>query len=167
MAMRYGNITGWGRYVPQKIITNVEIEKMVDTTDEWIVSLSGIHERRVVSEVEQTSQMATEAAKEALEIANVDPQELDLIIVASSSPDYLTPPVSSQIQHSLGATGVGAFTIGASCAGFLYGVIKNRDLYECGRLGNFVASRCIKKAGAREGLPRHSDLKDVELKSTL
>ncbi len=120
MSQLYGNIVGWGMYVPERVITNADLEKMVDTTDEWIMERTGIRERHVVSEGEHTSTMAIGAARQALKVANLRPHDLDLIIVATSSPDYLTPPLSSQVQHALGAKKIGAFTLVTGCTGFLY-----------------------------------------------
>jgi 3-oxoacyl-[acyl-carrier-protein] synthase-3 len=117
---RYGNIIGWGKYVPARVITNADLEKTLDTSDEWIVTRTGIHERHIVEDGETTSSMSIAAAKEALKKAGIRPKDLDLIIVATSSPDYLTPPVSSQIQHGLGVKNAGAFTLVAGCTGFLY-----------------------------------------------
>jgi len=122
MSPRYGNIVGWGKYVPERVLTNADLERMVDTSDEWIVSRTGIRERRIVSEGETTSQLAVKASLQALEVAGVRARDLGLIIVASSSPDYLTPPISSQVQHALGAKDVGAFTLVAGCPGFVYGL---------------------------------------------
>lgn len=122
MSERYANIVGWGKYTPEQVVTNADLERMVETSDEWIVSRTGIRERRVVSPSENTSDMAVAAARDALAMADVKPRDLGLIIVATSSPDYLTPPVSSQIQHALGARDVGAFTLVAGCAGFVYGL---------------------------------------------
>ena len=116
----YGNITGWGKYVPTRVITNADLEKTLDTSDEWIVSRTGIRERHIVAEGESTSHMALAAAKDALAMAGVRAKDLDLIIVATSTPDYLTPPISSQIQHGLGAKNVGAFTLVTGCTGFVY-----------------------------------------------
>ena len=120
MTQRYGQITGWGKYVPPKVLTNFDLEKMVDTSDEWIVSRTGIRERRIVQEGETNSGMSTKAALSALEMAGLEPNDLDLIILATSSPDYFVPPVSSMVQHALGAKGVGAFTLVAGCTGFVY-----------------------------------------------
>ena len=103
MPQRYGNIIGWGKYVPERVITNHDLAQRLDTTDEWIMTRTGIRERRVVGPGETTSGMAVAAAREALAMAGVRAHELGLIIVATSSPDYLTPPVSSQVQHALGA----------------------------------------------------------------
>jgi 3-oxoacyl-[acyl-carrier-protein] synthase-3 len=117
---KYGNIIGWGKYIPPKVITNADLERVLDTSDEWIVARTGIRERHIVDEEETTSQMSIAAARDALEMAGIHPKDLDLIIVATSSPDYLTPPVSSQIQHGLGADKVGAFTLVTGCTGFVY-----------------------------------------------
>ncbi|HEY43471.1 MAG TPA: ketoacyl-ACP synthase III [Anaerolineae bacterium] len=122
MTQRYANIIGWGKYVPSRVITNADLEKTLDTSDEWIFTRTGIRQRHVVSPDEYTSTMATAAAEEALESAGVRARDLGLIIVATSSPDYLTPPVSSQVQHALGAKDVGAFTLVAGCPGFVYGL---------------------------------------------
>lgn len=122
MSERYGKIVGWGKYVPSNVVTNADLERTLDTSDEWIVTRTGIRERRIVSEGETTSQMAVAAAREALDMAGIHARDLGLIIVATSSPDYLTPPVSSQVQEALGAKGVGAFTLVAGCPGFIYGL---------------------------------------------
>jgi 3-oxoacyl-[acyl-carrier-protein] synthase III len=115
----YGRITGWGKYVPRRVMTNFDIEKLVDTSDEWITSRTGIRERRIAGPDEPTSFMSVEAGKRAMEIARIGAPDLDLIIVATSSPDYLLPPVSSQIQHLLGAK-CGAFSVVAGCTGWVY-----------------------------------------------
>lgn len=123
VSQRYGNIVGWGRYVPERVITNHDLARDMDTSDEWIVARTGIRERRVVGAGETNSGMAAAAAREALAMAGVRPRELGLIIVATSSPDYLTPPVSSQVQHLLGAKDVGALTLVVGCPGFVYGLV--------------------------------------------
>lgn len=119
---RYGNIIGWGKYVPSRVITNADLEKTLDTSDEWIVARTGIRERRIVEDGETTSSMSVAAAKMALHKAGIPARELDLIIVATSSPDYLTPPISSQVQHALGASKAAAFTMVTGCTGFIYGL---------------------------------------------
>jgi 3-oxoacyl-[acyl-carrier-protein] synthase-3 len=110
-------------YVPERVLTNHDLEQMVDTNDEWIVSRTGIRERRITGPGETTSTMSVEAAQQALARAGVTPEELDLIIVATSSPDYFTPPVSSMIQDQLGAKKVAAFTLVAGCTGFVYALV--------------------------------------------
>jgi 3-oxoacyl-[acyl-carrier-protein] synthase-3 len=119
---RYGNIIGWGKYVPSRVITNADLEKTLDTSDEWIITRTGIRERHIVEDGETTSSMSVAAGKMALRKAGVSARELDLIIVATSSPDYLTPPISSQVQHALGANKAAAFTLVTGCTGFIYGL---------------------------------------------
>jgi len=119
--MKYGRISGWGKSVPEKVLANSDLEKMVDTSDEWIVTRTGIRERRIAGAGETTASLSVEAARQALQQAGLQPSELDLILVATSSPDYLLPPVSSMIQDQLGAS-CGAFTLVAGCTGFVYGL---------------------------------------------
>ncbi len=120
MLTSYGAITGWGAYVPKRIITNQELEGTLDTSHEWIVQRTGIHERHVAEPHDTTSTMAVEASRAALARANLAPTDLDLILVATSSPDYFTPPVSSQVQAALGALDVPAMVIVTGCTGFVY-----------------------------------------------
>ena len=129
---RYGNIIGWGKYVPPRVITNADLEKTLDTSDEWIVTRTGIRERHIVDNGENTSQMSISAARDALEMAGVRPKDLDLIIVATSTPDYLTPPISSQVQHGLGARNVGAFTLVNGCTGFVYALATAQQFISSG-----------------------------------
>lgn len=138
MTKRYGNIVGWGKYVPERVLTNSDLEKMVDTSDEWIVQRSGIRERHIVGPNDSNSKMATEAAREALQKADVKATDLDLIIVCTSTPDYLAPPVSSMIQHALGATDVGAFTLTAGCPGFVYGLATGHQFIASGACDNVL-----------------------------
>ena len=113
-------IAGTGSYLPEKVLTNKELEQMVDTTDEWIVSRTGIRERRVVGPDEATSDLAAEASRRALEMASVDAADLDLIIVATITPDYMFPSTAGQVQRLLGAHKAAAFDIEAACTGFIY-----------------------------------------------
>jgi 3-oxoacyl-[acyl-carrier-protein] synthase-3 len=117
---RYGRIAGWGAYTPARILTNADLSEMLDTSDEWIVQRSGIHQRRIAAPGETTATMAINAGRAALEKAGLSGSDLDLIVVATSSPDYLTPPVSSQVQHALGAPGLPAFTLSTGCTGFVF-----------------------------------------------
>ncbi len=119
MPERYARITGWGKYVPEKIVTNHDLAQIVDTSDEWITTRTGIKERRMRTENDTTSSMSVEAARQALDVAGITAADLDLIIVATSSPDYLLPSVASQVQHLLGAD-CGAFTLVAGCSGWVY-----------------------------------------------
>jgi 3-oxoacyl-[acyl-carrier-protein] synthase III len=119
MIKRYARITGWGKYVPENILTNHDLEQMVDTSDEWITTRTGIKERRIRGEHDTTSSMATAAGQEALEVAGLSPKDLDLIIVATSSPDYLLPSVANKVQDMIGAN-CGAFSLVAGCSGWVY-----------------------------------------------
>jgi len=113
-------IAGTGSYLPEKILTNAELEKIVDTSDEWIVSRTGIKERRIAAKDEFTSHMATQAALKALEQAKIKGEDVDIIIVATITPDTLTPATACYVQTSLGAHSAVAFDISAACSGFLY-----------------------------------------------
>ncbi len=117
---RYAHITGWGMAVPDKILTNKDLEAMVDTNDEWIVSRTGIRERRIVKEDETTASLAIDASLRALSVANLPPQKLDLIIVATSSPEYIFPATACLVQDQIGAVNAGAFDLSAACSGFIY-----------------------------------------------
>lgn len=122
--MPYGvAITGLGAYVPERRLTNDDLSKMVETNDEWIVTRTGIRERRVVNPDEGTSHLATRAAKEALEHAGIGPEELDLIIVATTTPDLTFPPTACLVQSNLGAKKANAFDMNAVCSGFLNALV--------------------------------------------
>ncbi|GAC1447866.1 MAG: ketoacyl-ACP synthase III [Ktedonobacterales bacterium] len=117
----YSAITGWGMYVPEKVLTNHDLEQMVDTSDEWITSRTGIKERRVVGPGESASTLAIAAARPALERAGIEGKDLDLVIVATVCGDYPFPSTANLVQHALGAR-CGAFDMQAACTGFLYGL---------------------------------------------
>jgi 3-oxoacyl-[acyl-carrier-protein] synthase-3 len=118
---RYARISGWGMYVPERVLTNADLERVVDTSDEWIVSRTGIRERHVVSdERETTATMAVRAARAALRVANLPPSQVDLVIVATTMPDYPFPATACLVQDALGAVHAGAFDLGAACSGFIY-----------------------------------------------
>ena len=116
-------ILGIGRYIPETIITNQDLEKRIDTTDEWIRTRTGIEARRIAPDNINTSDMAFEAATKALENAKVTAEELDLILVATVTPDQSFPSVSCMIQDRLGAKNAAAMDVSAACAGFMYGMI--------------------------------------------
>lgn len=115
-------IIGWGMSVPETRLTNEDLAAILDTNDEWIVSRTGIHERRIAGERETTVTLGFRAAKKALETTNIMPAEIDLIIVATSTPDSMFPSTASLIQSWLGANRAGAFDLGAACSGFVYAV---------------------------------------------
>ena len=126
--MAYARITGTGSYLPEKILTNADLERMVDTTDEWIVSRTGIRERRVAADDERTSHLAEHAARAALKAAGARPADIDLIVVATTTPDQVFPSVGCLLQDRLGIHNGGpAFDVQAACAGFVYAMdIANR-----------------------------------------
>lgn len=118
--MIYSKIEGTGRYLPERILTNADLEKMVDTTDEWIRSRTGVERRHIASEDQTTSDLCVEAAKIAMESAGVTVDEIDLIIVGTTSPDLIFPNVATIVQERLGIHGCPAFSIEAACTGFIY-----------------------------------------------
>ena len=118
--MIYSRIAGTGRYLPEKILTNFDLEKMVETSDEWIRTRTGVERRHVVGDDETTSTMCIEAAKKAMAAANVQPEEIDLVITGTTSPDLVFPNVSTLIQHQLGIPATTAFSLEAACTGFIY-----------------------------------------------
>ena len=125
-------ILGAGRFVPENIVTNFDLEKRMDTSDEWIRTRTGIEERRIADDDMNTSDMACFAAQKALENANIAPEELDLILVATVTPDQSFPSVACTLQAKLGATKAAAMDVSAACAGFMYGVITAKQFIDTG-----------------------------------
>ncbi len=115
-------ITGVGVYVPERVLTNADLEQMVDTSDEWIIERTGIKERRIAADDEAASDMALPAAREALERAGVGAEEIDVVLVATSTPDMLFPTTAALVARDLGATRAAAYDILAACSGFIYGL---------------------------------------------
>jgi 3-oxoacyl-[acyl-carrier-protein] synthase-3 len=116
------SVIGTGAYVPDRVLTNADLAKMVDTTDEWIVTRTGIRERRIAAEGETTSDMAAMAARRAIEFAGISPLEIDLIILATVTPDMFFPSTSCFVQKKIGASRAACFDVSAACSGFLYGI---------------------------------------------
>ena len=131
---KYAAITGWGSAIPEKTLTNADLEKMVDTSDEWITTRTGIKERRIVGEGESTVTLAVTAARKALECAGVSPWQVDLIICCTATPDYLFPATACLVQHEIGAENAGAFDLEAACSGFIYGIAVGSQFVTHGRL---------------------------------
>ncbi len=131
-------IAGTGSYVPEKILTNADLAKIVDTSDEWITSRTGIKERRIAAEDEFTSDMATKAAEQALEQAGIKTEDVELIIVATITPDTPTPATACYVQTNLGAYSAVAFDISAACSGFLYAMKLAKRLISDGAYKNAV-----------------------------
>jgi 3-oxoacyl-[acyl-carrier-protein] synthase-3 len=130
-------VKGTGSAFPEKILTNFDLEKIVDTTDEWITTRTGIKERRIAVEGEFTSTFATRAAERALAMAGVSPKEIDLIVLASVTPDFPFPATACIVQNNLGAVNAAAFDICAACSGFIYALAV---------VDNFMKSGSVKKA---------------------
>ena len=118
--MPNAHITGWGMSVPERVLTNDDISKLVETNDAWIRERTGIRERRIAREDQFPSTLAVEASIKALTVANLRPTDLDLIICSTSSPEYIFPATACLIQDQLGATKAGAFDLLAACSGFIY-----------------------------------------------
>ena len=117
----YSRIAGTGSYLPEKVVTNDDLAKVVDTSDEWIRTRTGIRERHVAAEGQTTSDMGHRAALKAIEAAGIDPAEIDLIVVGTTTPDYIFPSTACLIQQKLGIAGCAAFDVNAACSGFLFG----------------------------------------------
>ena len=118
--MKYAHIVGWGSFLPDRVLSNDDIAKIVDTSDEWIYARTGIRQRHIAAENETTATLAFEAAARALAVANLHPSQVDLIIVATSTPEYIFPSTASRVQDYLGAARAGAFDLAAACSGFVY-----------------------------------------------
>lgn len=126
------HIIGLGSYLPQKVLSNADFEKMVDTSDEWIVTRTGIKERRLAAPGEEVAHMGQKAALKAIEKAGIDKQSIDLILVATSTPDFPVSNTASLIQNELGLTDIPAFDIAAACTGFIFGLSTAKAFIESG-----------------------------------
>tara|TARA_R110002124_G_scaffold109723_4_gene263147 strand:- start:8803 stop:9795 length:993 start_codon:yes stop_codon:yes gene_type:complete len=134
MEVKQAKITSVGHYLPEFRMTNFELEKLMDTNDEWIRSRTGISERRILKDPDKaTAFMGAEAAKEALKNANLDAADLDLIIVATVTPDFMFPATACLVQNMIGATNAFAFDLSAACSGFLYALSTGSMYIESGR----------------------------------
>jgi 3-oxoacyl-(acyl-carrier-protein) reductase len=118
---RSARITGWGAYAPPHVLTNDDLSLIVDTSDEWIASRTGIRERRVAGPLETTATMGAIAGGRAIAVAGIDPDDIDIVLVATLTPDHLTPSASVLVKEAIGATRAAAFDLGAACSGFVYG----------------------------------------------
>lgn len=131
-------IIGIGRYLPEKVVTNADLEKIVDTSDEWIRTRTGIEERRIADDSVETSDMAYESAIKALDNAGIEAEELDLILVATVTPDNPFPSVACMLQERLKASKAAAMDISLACAGFMYGIITAKQFIETGTYKNVL-----------------------------
>lgn len=149
----YAHIVGWGKYLPEKVVTNNDIAKFMDTSDGWIRSRTGIAERRFVNEDETTASMAIIAAQLALDRARIAPSAVDLIIVATFSPEHLFPSTACLVQDALGATHAGAYDLSAACSGFIYALSMGAAMIQSG------AARVVLVIGS-ETVSRFLDIQD-------
>jgi 3-oxoacyl-[acyl-carrier-protein] synthase-3 len=131
-SMPFARITGTGGYLPEKVLTNADLENMVETSDEWIVTRTGIRERHIAAEGETTCDMALQASRAAMQSAGVKHSEIDLIIVATTTPDQVFPSTACLLQEKLGIHGCPAFDIQAVCTGFIYALAVANNFIRCG-----------------------------------
>lgn len=131
-------ISGWGMYVPERVMTNDDLSRIVDTSDEWIVSRTGIRERRIAADHETTTSLSVNAARDALAVAGVDASEVDLVIVATCTPDYPLPATSVLVATELGATRAAGFDLQAACSGFVYGLAAGTSFVRSGMYRNVL-----------------------------
>ena len=131
--MTRARIIGIGAYAPKRILTNEELERMVDTSDEWIVQRTGIHERHIVDENEATSDLAIRAAQQALERAQVEPGEIDLIVVGTTTGDMAFPTTANIVQHRLGCRNAGSMDVYAACSGSVYSLSVGSQYIQTGK----------------------------------
>jgi 3-oxoacyl-[acyl-carrier-protein] synthase III len=151
--MIYSRIAGTGSYLPEKILTNADLEHMVDTTDEWIYTRTGIRERHIVVDDQFTSDLALNAAKNAIEASGIQAADIDLIIVATTTPDKIFPSTACILQQKLGISGCPAFDIQAVCSGFVYAIATADNFIKSG------AAKCALVIGA-ETFSRITDWTD-------
>ncbi|MCT4585050.1 MAG: ketoacyl-ACP synthase III [Peptostreptococcaceae bacterium] len=138
MKLKSAGIIGIGSYLPEKIMTNKDLEQIVDTNDEWIRTRTGIEKRRIATTQEATSDLSLEASKKALESANIQAEDLDLVIVATITPDMSFPSTACIVQDKLGAKNAGAFDLTAACSGFIYGISIAKQFVEAGVYKNIL-----------------------------
>ncbi len=151
--MNYSRIAGTGRYLPEKVLTNFDLEKIVDTSDEWIRSRTGIERRHIAADGETTSDLSVNAARAAMDSAGIGPDDIDFIVVGTTTPDLVFPNVGCLVQERLGIRGTTAFSLEAACSGFIY-ALSVADKYV--RSGE---SKCALVIGA-ETLSRFVDWQD-------
>ena len=130
--MKFSKIIGTGSYLPEKIVTNADLEKILDTSDQWIQERTGIRERRIAHEDESSSDMAEAAAQKAMEAAGVNPEEIGLIVVGTTTPDLVFPSTACLIQSRLGLPDCGAMDVNAACSGFMYALSVADKYVRCG-----------------------------------
>ncbi|MBN3526136.1 beta-ketoacyl-ACP synthase III [Paenibacillus apiarius] len=147
MSLRSVGIIGTGKYVPERVLTNSDMEKLVETSDEWIVSRTGIKERRIAAEHEATSDLAFHAAEQALTAAGITAEQLDLIVVTTVTPDTTFPSTACLVQERLGAKRAAAFDLSAACSGFVYGLANASNFIAMGiyKYALVIGAECLSR----------------------
>lgn len=135
-------ITGIGSSLPDKVLTNFDLEKMVETSDEWITTRTGIKERRIADENTAASDLCSDAARKAIEVANLKAADIDLIIVCTVTPDMMFPATAAIVQDNIGAVNASAFDLSAGCTGFIYGVVTANQYVKTGFYKNILVIGC-------------------------
>ena len=130
--MIYSRIAGTGRYLPERIMTNADLEEIVETSDEWIRTRTGIEQRHVAADDELTSDLCVNAAREALDAAGVSVDEIDMLFVGTTSPDLIFPNIATIIQHKMGIPACPCFALEAACSGFVYALSGADKFIRCG-----------------------------------
>ncbi len=151
--MKHSRIAGTGSYLPERILTNAELERTIDTTDEWIFTRTGIRERHIIAKGQFTSDMSLEAAKNAIEAANIDIQSIDLIVLATTTPDRTFPSTACLLQQKLSIINCPAFDLQAVCSGFVYALATADNFIKAG------AAKCALVVGA-DAMSRITDWTD-------
>ncbi len=137
-APRYAHVIGWGSYAPAQVLTNADLERMVDTSDEWIVSRTGIRERRVAAAHETTASMAAVASLRAIRTAGIEPDDIDVILLATLTPDYWMPSTAALVKEAIGNTRAAAMDVAAACSGFVYGYATGQAYIASGMARNVL-----------------------------
>lgn len=147
MKQKAVGIIGTGKYVPERVLTNYDLEQMVDTNDEWIVTRTGIRERRITDENQASSDLAYEAAKIAISNAGITAEDIDLIVVATITPDHFFPSTACVLQEKLGARKAAAFDLSAACSGFIYGLANASNFISLGiyKYALVIGAECLSK----------------------
>jgi len=135
---RFARLTGWGKYLPDRVLTNHELEKLVDTTDAWIWSRTGIRERRIAGASETATSMAVCASKSALDVSGLDPLQIDLVIVATCTSEFVFPACAAIVQDAIGAKTAAAFDVNAACSGFIYALAAASQFVSAGSYSSIL-----------------------------